>query len=71
MQRDRVYLLDILEAARLALEYVSEKTRAAFLEDVLCQDAVIRRIEIIGEAPHPADPQYEQTGSAHLGSHSL
>jgi uncharacterized protein with HEPN domain len=50
MQRDRVYLLDILEAARLALEYVGEKTKEAFLEDVLCQDAVIRRIEIIGEA---------------------
>jgi uncharacterized protein with HEPN domain len=50
MRRDRAYLLDILEAARLAREYLGEKTKDAFLEDILCQDAVIRRIEIIGEA---------------------
>jgi uncharacterized protein with HEPN domain len=31
MQRDRVYLLDILEAARLALGYISEKTKEAFI----------------------------------------
>ncbi|MDY6990917.1 MAG: DUF86 domain-containing protein [Thermodesulfobacteriota bacterium] len=60
MQRDRVYLLDILEAARLALEYVGEKTKEAFLEDVLCQDAVIRRIEIIGEAARRVSEETQQ-----------
>ncbi|MFW6162442.1 MAG: DUF86 domain-containing protein [Planctomycetota bacterium] len=50
MPRDREYLLDILEAARLARSYVSDMTMEAFLDDVQCQDAVIRRLEIIGEA---------------------
>lgn len=50
MSRDREYLLDILQAARLAMGYVADKTKSEFLGDPLCQDAVIRRLEIIGEA---------------------
>lgn len=50
MQRDRAYLLDILEAARLAVSYVSGKSKEEFLRDTQCQDAVIRRFEIIGAA---------------------
>ena len=38
-----------MEAARLALSYVSGKTKDKFLKDTQCQDAVIRRLEIIGE----------------------
>jgi uncharacterized protein with HEPN domain len=50
MQRDRGYLLDILEAARLAVSYVADSTKETFLQDTRRQDSVIRRIEIIGEA---------------------
>ena len=50
MQRDVVYLLDILESARIALNYVAGKSWDQFNEDQQCQDAVIRRLEIIGEA---------------------
>jgi len=50
MQRDREYLLDILEAANIALSYVNEMSREGFLGDLQCQDAVIRRLEIMGEA---------------------
>lgn len=50
MPRDDEYLLDILEAARLARQYVSRRSAAEFLVDTECQDAVIRRLEIIGEA---------------------
>lgn len=50
MSRDREYLVDILAAARLALKYTSGKTREQFLADTQCQDAVIRRLEVIGEA---------------------
>ena len=50
MERDQVYLLDILEAARLAVSYVREVSKEAFLRDTQLQDSVIRRIEIIGEA---------------------
>jgi uncharacterized protein with HEPN domain len=41
---------DILEAARLIISYVQDTTEAAFCTDMQKQDAVIRRIEIIGEA---------------------
>lgn len=50
MSRDKEYLIDILEAAKLALSYVSGKSKDEFLKDTQCQDAVIRRLEIIGEA---------------------
>lgn len=50
MRRDQAYLVDILEAARLALSYVRGKTKAEFLLDTQCQDSVIRPLEIIGEA---------------------
>lgn len=50
MDRDQVYLIDILEAARLAVRYLEEVSEEVFLRDIQCQDSVIRRIEIIGEA---------------------
>jgi uncharacterized protein with HEPN domain len=43
-------LRDILEAARLIASYVQYTTAADFSSDTQKQDAVIRRIEIIGEA---------------------
>ena len=50
MSRDEVYLLDIFDAARLAMQYVRGKSRDEFLADVQTQDAVIRRLAVIGEA---------------------
>jgi uncharacterized protein with HEPN domain len=47
-QRGR--LRDILEAARLIGSYVKDTTETDFSADKQKQDAVIRRIEIIGEA---------------------
>ncbi len=43
-------LRDILEAPRLIALYVNDTTESAFRSDLQKQDAVIRRIEIIGEA---------------------
>jgi uncharacterized protein with HEPN domain len=57
MDRDRAYLFDIAEAARLALSYVDGLTLDNFLDDTQRQDAVIRRIEIIGEAARRVSPQ--------------
>jgi len=57
MQRDAVYLLDILEAAKLAVSYVAGISKDAFLLDTQCQDSVIRRIEIIGEASRRVSPE--------------
>jgi uncharacterized protein with HEPN domain len=50
MSRDPAYLEDILVSARLARSYLAGKTRDAFAADLQCQDAVIRRVEIVGEA---------------------
>src|SRR3989304_3904896 len=50
MPNDKACILDILESAKTALGYIAGKTREDFLKDTQCQDAVIRRIEIIGEA---------------------
>jgi uncharacterized protein with HEPN domain len=43
-------LRDILEAARLIATYVKNTTETDFYADRQKQDAVSRRIEIIGEA---------------------
>jgi len=50
MLRDNAYLFDILESSRTALEYMREKTWEEFSGDPLLQDAIVRRLEIIGEA---------------------
>jgi uncharacterized protein with HEPN domain len=50
MSRDTVYLLDIFRAAKIAISYLERKTKDEFYRDIQCQDAVVRRLEIIGEA---------------------
>jgi uncharacterized protein with HEPN domain len=50
METDQLGRLhDILEATRLIAAYVKDTTIAGFRADTQKQDAVIRRIEIIGE----------------------
>lgn len=50
MRRDDAYLLDILIAARKALKFIEEIDRNEFQENDLIQSAVMRPLEIIGEA---------------------
>ena len=50
MRRDDAYLLDILIAARKALKFVDGIDRNEFEDDEVIQNAVIRPLEIIGEA---------------------
>ena len=51
MPRDsRVYLDDILDATRKITVYTGGLSKAAFLEDEKTLDAVIRNLEVIGEA---------------------
>ncbi|MCH7666488.1 MAG: DUF86 domain-containing protein [Acidobacteria bacterium] len=49
MSRDEVYLRHILDAIQSIEQYVAEG-RDAFMGDPMRQDAVMRRLEIIGEA---------------------
>jgi uncharacterized protein with HEPN domain len=46
----RLYLADISEAVSKILEYASEMDEEEFERDVRTQDAIARRLEIIGEA---------------------
>lgn len=57
MLRDRAYLKDILDAARLARHYIKGKSWEDFQDDTQCQDAVVRRVEIIGEAARRLSPE--------------
>ena len=47
---DKAFLLDIQEAIRRIKSYTYEMTGEEFLEDTRTQDAVVRNLEIIGEA---------------------
>ena len=79
MSRDDTYLVDILESAKIAWDYVFDKKWDEFYEDVQCQDAVVRRIEIIGEAArrvsqetrdkYPQIPWREMTSMRNLVIH--
>ena len=50
MSRDAAYLLDMLEASRLTLHRLRRVTKEQFFNDLDQQDAVIRRLLILGEA---------------------
>lgn len=79
MERDRVYILDILQSAEIALSYTKGLTKDEFLQNIQCQDAVIRRLEIMGEgarrispgtrAAHPQIPWKEMIGIRNLIIH--
>lgn len=62
MQRDDAYLLDILIAARKALQFLEGMTWQAFAESELHQSAVMRPLEIIGEAARRVS---QETRDAH------
>jgi len=51
LKRDvRTYLDDILESIEAIEEYTSKLSEEDFYENKLVQDAVLRRLEVIGEA---------------------
>ena len=72
MRRDETYLLDILIAANKALKFVEGMDRNKFEENEIVQNAVMRPLEIIGEAAgrvskefrkaHPEIPWREMVG---------
>ena len=74
-ERDSGLLLDMLLAARDALSFIAGLSKAGFLESRLHQNAVIRSLEVIGEAAgkvsdatqaaHSDIPWREITGMRH------
>jgi uncharacterized protein with HEPN domain len=50
MWRDEATLLDILRAARLALEFRGTIDNASFLNDLKTQAAILHELLVLGEA---------------------
>ena len=50
MRHDPSYLVDMLLAARNAVEFSRGLTRQQFEQDALHQNAIVKAVEIIGEA---------------------
>lgn len=55
-RRDADYLNDILEAMERIITYTSGLSYTQFMEDTRTQDAVLRNIEVIGEAVKRLSP---------------
>jgi len=64
-QRLPDYLAHILEAIERIRRYTDEIDEKAFLQDEMTQDAVIRNIEIIGEASHNIERDDPEFAAAH------
>jgi len=58
MSRDEPLLLDMLFAAREARIFVADMDLAQFVASKLHQNAVIRSLEVIGEAASPVSAQF-------------
>jgi uncharacterized protein with HEPN domain len=56
LSRDDAHVLDILTAARLAIEFKGPADKAQFLEDRKTQSAVLHQLLIIGEAVKRISP---------------
>ncbi len=77
---DRDYLKDILDAARLVRRFIQDVDQDTFNEDDMLQSAVVRQLEIIGEATkrlspesrinHPAIPWQDMAGMRDILIHA-
>lgn len=69
MTRDQQRLTDYLGHIREAIErvdrYVQDIDEVAFLQNEMAQDAVIRNLEIIGEASHNIEQHYPEFAVGH------
>ena len=70
MPRDRQYLVDIVKSAQIILDHVASVDWDSFYQDILVQDAVIRRLEIIGEASRRISEEYK-TKHGYLPWHEM
>ena len=77
--RDLSYVQDIVGAARLVKDFIGSMNESGFLNDLKTQSAVIRQLEIIGEASkmvsdgfksqHPGVPWRKMTDMRNILAH--
>ena len=59
------YLLHIVQAIDRICRYTDTMTEAEFLSSEMTQDAVIRNLEIVGEASHSIGTHFPEFSAAH------
>jgi len=59
-ERDRGFILDMVLSATDAVEFVRDLDEAEFRSSRLHQNAVIRAIEVVGEAAGRLSPEFRQ-----------
>ena len=59
------YLRHILQGIERIGRYTDDMDEAAFLQNEMAQDAVIRNLEIIGEASHNIESRHPEFAAAH------
>ena len=79
MKDDSIYIDHILNSINRILDYTSGKDRESFEADLVTQDAVVRQLEVIGEATkrvskefrskHPDIPWSDMAGMRDLLIH--
>lgn len=60
LDRDRTYLGDILDSIHRIESYLNNVSKESFLENLMMQDAVMRQIEIIGEASNNVSDEFQE-----------
>lgn len=63
MSKDNSFLFDIFHSCVLIQEFTAEIDLNTFQADVMRQDAIIRRIEIIGEAASNLSSEFKELNS--------
>ena len=58
-REDKVYLEDILDSIEIIFQHINNLTEFEFSKNILVQDAVIRRFEILGEAASKISPEFK------------
>lgn len=60
MNRDKTYLQDIIKAIEKINSYVEDNDFSSFQNNYMMQDAIIRNLELIGEASRRLSIEFEQ-----------
>jgi len=60
-KHDKVFLIDILEAAQSTQEFIAGCSKSSFMTDKMCKSAVVHEIEIMGEATKQLSTEFRDS----------